>query len=123
MTLKGFGLIIEMQLHCMIFSIKLICCDDVPYFYQFKSFNFVSQLLACEVFMKNEYLIINFLLGLNTLLLSIVAFFLLDLKRQFEKKLDTMEEKVDEIKEKYVSKEYCSYHLRYHKRFGVASNE
>ncbi len=64
--------------------------------------------------MMNEYIIINLLLGFNSLLLSLVAFFLKDLNRKFEKRLDGMEDKIDEITQKYVSKEYCSYHLRYH---------
>ncbi len=63
--------------------------------------------------MENKDLLIDALLLLNSCILSIIAYFLKELKKNFDKRLDIIDEKIEVIKEKYVSKEFCSYHRQF----------
>lgn len=57
--------------------------------------------------------LINILLCLISLILSVIAYLLKDLKENFEKRIDSIDTRVEEVKEKYVTKELCSYHRLY----------
>ncbi len=61
----------------------------------------------------NETVLINLLLFVNSIVISVLAYFLKDLKRSFEKRLDSIDEKIENVKEKYVTKEICFQHRNY----------
>ncbi len=63
--------------------------------------------------MENQDVLVNALLLVNSCIMSIIAYFLKELKKNFEKRLDATDEKIETIKEKYVSKEFCSYHRQF----------